>query len=285
MADFQQWVQGGEMSVLEGRRILHRQDGPPGGLAVTLIHGYPTSSHDWELILPALVAAGCRVTTFDLLGFGGSEKPQGHRYSLIEQATIAEALWRQLGISSTALVAHDYGVSVAQELLARDAPRFTRVAFLNGGLYPDLHRPIPVQRLLHSPAGALLGPLSTERLYRRALSEILGRPVSDHVMHQMWLATSSGGGRWVQHGLLRYIDERTQYAKRWIDALESFPRPQAFIWGPADPISGAHVLARLRERRPDATFVELSGPPPVGHYPQPEDPATVGAALGAFLSA
>jgi pimeloyl-ACP methyl ester carboxylesterase len=284
MDSFEKWTAGGEMSVLEGWRIFHRQAGPEDGTPVTLIHGFPTSSHDWELVMPALLDAGCRVTVLDLLGFGASEKPQGHRFSLLEQASIVEALWAQLGIGATAMVAHDYGVSVGQELLARDSVRITRAVFLNGGLYPDLHRPVAVQRLLHGPAGVVLGPLSSEPLYARTLSQILGRPVGDDVLHEMWRATAHGGGRWVQHGLLRYIDERREHATRWQDALEGYAGPLAFIWGPFDPISGAHVLERLRERIPTGTFVELDEAPVTGHYPQLENPDAVADALVAFLA-
>jgi pimeloyl-ACP methyl ester carboxylesterase len=285
MSGFADWVAGGEMSVLEGWRIYARQFGPPDGSPVTLIHGYPTSSHDWEPIIPALVSVGLRVTVLDLLGFGASEKPVGHAFSLLEQTAIVTALWHELGISSTALVAHDYGVSVAQELLARDPQRITRAAFLNGGLYPDLHRPIRVQRLLHSPAGAVLGPLSSEFMYRRTFGEILGRPLPAEMLHEMWLATTANGGRWVQHDLLRYIDERRELSGRWVRALEGYDGPLAFVWGPADPISGAHVLVRLRERLPQATFVGLDDAPAVGHYPQLEDPQRVGQALADFLTA
>ena len=56
-----------------------------------------------------------------LLGFGASSKPREHRYSLLEQADLVEALWGREGIESTVVVAHDYSVSVAQELLARRA--------------------------------------------------------------------------------------------------------------------------------------------------------------------
>ena len=55
----------------------------------------------------------------DFLGFGASDKPADHDYSLLEQADLVEALWAQEGVDETALVAHDYAVSVAQELLAR----------------------------------------------------------------------------------------------------------------------------------------------------------------------
>jgi pimeloyl-ACP methyl ester carboxylesterase len=278
-----EWIAGGERLRVDGHEIFHRQDGPGDGRPVTLVHGFPTSSHDWAAIVPALTESGCRVTTLDLLGFGASAKPSGHEYTIDEQASIVEAVWDHLGIGPTALVAHDYGVSVAQELLHHDASRITAAAFLNGGLYPDLHRPIRVQKLLHGPAGAVLQFLSTEPMYRRSIREILGRPVADEDLHDMWRATSMNGGRRVQHRLLRYIDDRRVHGSRWQSALENYGGPMLFVWGPADPVSGAHVLPRLRERLPDARFVVLDEEPATGHYPQVENPEAVAAALSEFL--
>jgi pimeloyl-ACP methyl ester carboxylesterase len=261
--------------------VFVRQDGPVDGLPVTLLHGFPSSSHDWASVLGDLTGAGLRVTTLDFLGFGASDKPARHRYRIEEQAGIVESVWAQLGVGGTALVAHDYGVSVAQELIARDPARFVRTGWLNGGVYPDLHRPIPVQRLLHSPAGKVLSRLTVERAFARTLRSILGRPVPDEVLHELYVAATASRGRRVQWALLRYIDDRKVFAQRWTAALENHQAPALFVWGPRDPVSGAHVLARIRERVARAEVVELAG---VGHYPQLEAPAEVGKALSEFLS-
>src|SRR3954464_6925912 len=116
---------------------------------MTLLHGFPSSADDWAKIAPAL-AERYALTMPDLLGFGASTKPRDHRYSLLEQADLVEALWKREGIESTVVAAHDYSVSVAQELLARRAAGalsvdLRAVHFMNGGIYPDLHRPQPVQ--------------------------------------------------------------------------------------------------------------------------------------------
>jgi pimeloyl-ACP methyl ester carboxylesterase len=278
------WCAGGQLVEVGGHRLFVRQDGDAAGPPVTLVHGFPTSSHDWAPILPALVAAGLRITTLDLLGLGASDKPRPHTYSILEQADLVEGVWRHLGITSTALVAHDYGVSVAQELLARDPARITSMTWLNGGVYPDLHRPVRMQRLMHSRLGVVLGRLTTERTFRAVIRSIMGRPVSDDVLHQMWLSIEHGGGARVQHALLAYIDERREHADRWRTALESYAGPTQAIWGPADPISGGHVLPRLRERIPHAELVVLDEAPATGHFPQVENPEAVGAALVAFLA-
>jgi pimeloyl-ACP methyl ester carboxylesterase len=225
-----------------------------------------------------------RVTTLDMVGFGASAKPRGHTYSIREQADIIEALWAEEGIGSTALVAHDYGVSVAQELLARDGSRVSRMVWMNGGLYPDLHRPIATQKLLHGPVGRFMAPVISERTFVAAMRQIMGRLPAPDDLHQMWLSIQHGGGKAVQHRLLRYIDERRTYAPRWRAALESYAGPTLFVWGPADPISGGHVIPRLRERIPSAGIVVLDDEPVTGHYPQVENPAAVVAALVPFLT-
>lgn len=278
------WTAGGTTVRVADHRLFVRQDGPPDGSPVTLLHGFPTSSHDWAAVAPALAAAGLRVTTLDLLGFGESDKPRRHPYSVLEQASLVEEVWQLYGIGRTALVAHDYGVSVGQELLARDPSRVTRTAWLNGGLYPDLHRPVLMQRLLHGPLGPLLAPFTTRRRFAAALRPVLGREVADADLDDLWASASRAGGHRLAPRLLRYIDERRVHAERWTAALEGHPGPALFVWGPADPISGAHVLERIRVRMPGARVEELAGPPAVGHYPQVEDPSSVAAALTTFLT-
>jgi pimeloyl-ACP methyl ester carboxylesterase len=273
------WHAGGERVAILGHGIFVRQDGPPEGIPVTMIHGFPTSSHDWTDVLPYLVDAGCRVTTLDLLGFGASDKPRPYDYSLLEQASVVAAVWADLGITKTALVAHDYGVSVAQELLARDSGRMTTMTWLNGGLYPDLHRPTRGQKALAGRLGAVVARRFTEARFAAALREILGRPVSDVATTEMWLALQLRNGALVTPALLGYMAERRTNERRWVDALEGYAGPQHFIWGPADPVSGDHVATRIAARLPHARLSLLDQPPPVGHYPQVEAPELVGPLL------
>ena len=149
--DVQDWWSGGELVPLElggtEQGVFVRREG--SGPSMTLLHGFPSSWPDWAKIAPAL-AERYALTMPDLLGFGASTKPHEHRYSLLEQADLVEALWASEGIDSTVVVAHDLTVSVAQELLTRRAAGALAVDlralhFMNGGIYPDLHRPQPAQ--------------------------------------------------------------------------------------------------------------------------------------------
>jgi pimeloyl-ACP methyl ester carboxylesterase len=268
------WAGGERVPVAEGR-VFVRLDGPPGAPLVTLLHGFPTSSYDWAPVVERLRDRR-RLLTLDFLGFGDSDKPG--RYSLLRQAGVVQAVWARLGVERTALVAHDYGVSVAQELLARrTGVAIERLALLNGGLIPSLHRPLPVQAALaHPVSGPLLTHLVSERTFAAGLHRVCARPLADAELHEHWLALTNRGGRTHAHALLTYIAERRAHATRWEAALQHAGMPLTLVWGPEDPVSGAHMLAEVRRRRPDASVRELAG---VGHYPQLEAPDATAAAL------
>jgi pimeloyl-ACP methyl ester carboxylesterase len=257
------------------RRLGH---GPP----LTLLHGFPSSSHDWAKLAP-LLSAERSLLLIDFLGFGASEKPVDHVYSLLEQADLVEAVWAHEGLASTALAAHDYAVSVAQELLARrtegsPAVSIEALHLLNGGLYPDLHRPQPVQTMLLDPEqGPKISALVTEELFVASLGPTFAPGYDAEAdSADIWASTSQGGGERIGHLLIRYIADRGLHAERWTSALEQTDVPLSFIWGMLDPVSGAHMAERIRERLPGAPFIALED---VAHWPPLEAPERVARAL------
>lgn len=249
---------------------------------MTLLHGFPSSSHDWAGLVSPLAEQHAMLLP-DLLGFGASDKPADHDYSLHEQADLVEALWAHEGVTWTVLVAHDYAVSVTQELLARRAEGalavdLTAVHLLNGGLYPDLHRPEPIQTALLDPGqGPKISALLSEELLSRALAPTFA-PGFDATADcvDIWRAMSHDQGQLIAHRLIRYMADRVLHAERWVTALETTDVPLAFVWGMLDPISGAHVADRIRERMPDAPFTALAD---VAHWPPLEAPQRVAAAI------
>ena len=68
-----------------------------GSETIILIHGFPTSSFDYNQVISTL-AEQYQVVVFDHLGFGFSDKPVDYTYSLIDQAEQALQLWMELGI-------------------------------------------------------------------------------------------------------------------------------------------------------------------------------------------
>ena len=278
------WRAAGTFVRWREHAIFARVDGPRTAPPLVLIHGFPTSSWDWWPLWDAL-AAQHRLIACDLLGLGLSAKPRGG-YSVMVQADLVEAVAAWAGVTRAAVLAHDYGDTVAQELLARQrsggALRLAGVAFLNGGLFPEAHRARPIQRLLASPLGPLVARLSSQRTFVRSMRAIAGaHPPSDAELDVMWQLASHGGGLQAMPGLLGYLDERRRHRARWVGALIDSPVPLRLVDGLADPVSGAPMAARYRELVPRADVVGLAG---IGHYPQLEAPAAVLAAVAPFLA-
>jgi pimeloyl-ACP methyl ester carboxylesterase len=311
------WRAAGADFDYRGQRIYYRDSGASAKPALLLIHGFPSASWDWHALWAPL-AERFRLIAPDMIGFGFSAKPRGWGYSIHDQADLHAALCARLGVSEAHVLAHDYGVSVAQELLARheaallppplagegrgggglldralsDRPppnlppqagggaiRLRSVCFLNGGLFPETHRPRPIQKLLLSPLGPLVSRLFNERGFRKSFSAVFGpdtKPSADELA-AFWqlVAYNDGGG--IMHELIRYILDRRQHRERWLSAMQRTAVPMRLINGPVDPVSGAHMVARYRELIAAPDVVSLPG---IGHYPQVEAPQAV---LDAFL--
>jgi pimeloyl-ACP methyl ester carboxylesterase len=175
------------------------------------------------------------------------------------------------------VLAHDYGDSVAQELLARhyeDRIEIASCVFLNGGLFPETHRPVLMQKLLLSPLGWMIGRAFTRDALVKSFRQIFGpqtRP-SESEMDDFWSLVDSNRGPRIMHKLINYIPERRVQRDRWVAAMQRGEIPLRLIDGEVDPISGAHMVERYRELIPDADTVQLPG---IGHYPQTEAPVQV----------
>lgn len=152
------------------------------------------------------------VLTFDMLGFGMSAKPFPHDYSIQEQADAARALQTHLGLSTTHVLAHDYGVTVALELLAREHAEEgerspTQVMLLNGGLFPRTHRATLGQRVLHHVP--LLAAAMPKAVLRASLARTVGGwDMEDSWVDGMWSMIRYNSGHMVTGHLLSYIDDR-----------------------------------------------------------------------------
>jgi pimeloyl-ACP methyl ester carboxylesterase len=245
--------------------------------ALLLIHGFPTASWDFAKLWPVL-AERFRVLAADMLGFGFSSKPRRHAYSIMEQADVMEAVLAHHGIDRHHVLAHDYGDTVAQELLARDSARaegrLASVCLLNGGLFPETHRARFVQRLLESPLGPLVARLSNRRAFARSMTAVFGpdTPPSASELDAFWTLATHEGGHRLAHELIHYMADRRRHRERWVAALRDAACPLALIDGSADPVSGAHMVARYRELVGKGYVAELPG---IGHYPQVEAPELV----------
>lgn len=90
----------------EGGNIYARQY-RGAGPAFVLMHGFPDNLHIYDGVVPHLIAAGRSVVTFDFLGFGASDKPEGAVYSFKQQLEDLMAVVEGLHLGKVTPVAHD----------------------------------------------------------------------------------------------------------------------------------------------------------------------------------
>ncbi|MGB3464769.1 MAG: alpha/beta hydrolase, partial [Cyclobacteriaceae bacterium] len=199
-----------------------------------------------------------------------------YRYTISRQADLYEWLARRLDIGEAHIFSHDYGDTVAQELLARHERTFTikSVCLLNGGLFPESYHPRVIQRLLMSPIGALVSKLSTKRRLKKTFQNIFGpdtQPTDREIDHYWYLMTYNGG-KAVIHRTIRYMKERSENADRWVRAIRQTRTPLRLIDGTHDPISGKQLVDRYRSLVNNPDVIALEG---IGHYPHIEAPQMV----------
>jgi pimeloyl-ACP methyl ester carboxylesterase len=285
-ARVESWRRAGRTEEVLGRRLyVHRREGD--GPLLLFLHGFPSSSYDWrELLdmrprhLPALA--------FDCLGFGLSEKPRDHVYSLSWQADAAQELVRRAGSPPVFLVAHDMGTSVATELMARDLlgeldMSLAGALLFNGSMLLHLAKPTAGQKLLRSPLGPLASRLTTERSFRAQFSRVFSseHPLGAEEAADQWSLIAHNRGRRIAHRLVHYMEERERLTDRWHGAIRDWPGSLTLTWGLDDPVACIEVLDGLRALRPGVKVIELPG---LAHYPQIESPERIAAALDAALS-
>ena len=283
------WGDRGRLLDVGGRRIFALD--VPADIErfepLLLLHGFPSSCFDWRHVIDAL-ARDRRVVTFDFLGFGLSDKPSGIRYSLFDQATIAEDVARNLGIESAAVVSHDMGDSIAAELYARSIEgklgfEITSRVLTNGSIYIEMAQLSPGQQMLlamsDEPLPIEIAP--TEETFAASIAAIFGdTPAEPAELHAQWELLARQDGQTILPRTIRYIEERREHEERWIAALRDHRAPIALAWGDRDPIAVYAMAERFCEERPGTPLTRLDG---VGHFPMIEAPGRLYDAIEVAL--
>ncbi|MFZ0853416.1 MAG: alpha/beta hydrolase [Hyphomicrobiaceae bacterium] len=102
------------------------------GPLVVLVHGWPESWYSWRHQIPALAAAGYRVATPDVRGYGGSDKPEPiAAYAIQEMCADIAGLVTALGETRAILIGHDWGAPIVWNTALFHPERVSAVAGLS----------------------------------------------------------------------------------------------------------------------------------------------------------
>jgi pimeloyl-ACP methyl ester carboxylesterase len=121
---------------VNGMNIFHREAGSKTAPHLLLLHGFPTSSHMFRNLIPAL-ADRYHVIAPDLPGFGFSGTPDRKlfRYTFENLANVMEAFIQKIGLDRFAIYIFDYGAPVGLRLALAHPESITAIISQNGNAY------------------------------------------------------------------------------------------------------------------------------------------------------
>jgi pimeloyl-ACP methyl ester carboxylesterase len=140
-------------AIVDGSKIFYREAGPKNAPTILLLHGFPSSSHMFRNLIPAL--ADRHVVAPDLPGFGFSEVPdrKQFRYTFEHLAKAIDTFTQTIGLEHYAIYVFDYGAPVGLRLALAHPDRITAIISQNGNAYEEglSHGWNPIQKYWKEP--------------------------------------------------------------------------------------------------------------------------------------
>jgi pimeloyl-ACP methyl ester carboxylesterase len=240
---------------IDGLDVFYREAGPSGAPVVLLLHGFPTSSHMFRNLIPAL-ADTFHVLAPDYPGFGNSSMPTVDEfdYTFDNLAVVIEKFTRQVGLSQYTLYLQDYGAPIGFRLAAKDPQRVQALVIQNGNAYEEglreFWKPFKAYWSDRSePNAAALRQFleldATKWQYTHGVRRL------EAISPDNWLIDQRGldrhGNKEIQLQLFYdYRSNLLRYAE-WQAYLRRHQPPTLIVWGRNDqifPADGAHPYKR-----------------------------------------
>lgn len=240
---------------VSNQSVFYREAGPKDAPVLLLLHGFPTSSHMFRNLIPAL-SHHYRVIAPDLPGFGFSDAPDrdGFAYTFENLTDIIERFTEALGLKSYAVYVFDYGAPIGFRLALRHPERISAIISQNGNAYLEglSEGWKPIRQYWESPSEknrkalrSILSPETTKWQYTQGASDanliapeaytldsaLMARPGNDEIQLDLFLDYASN------------IELYPQFQRYFRSHLP----PILAVWGMHDPFflpQGAEAFKR-----------------------------------------
>jgi pimeloyl-ACP methyl ester carboxylesterase len=269
---------GGRILDLPEGDVQVVERGPRGGDPIVLVHCFSCAIDWWDQVMPALTRAH-RVVAIDLLGHGGSEKPDSG-YTPENQAEMVSEALEQLGVSDATAVGHSLGGSVVTALAQQSPQLVDRVVIIDTA--PDHSRSSLgfIAGLAFQPViGEALWQIKPDFAVRDGLGVAFapGFDVPDDFVEDVKRMTFSSYDK-SPTGSEDFVDEEPLSER-----MRETGKPLLVIMGAEEQIidGPAAALAEYRATVPKVQTKLIAGS---GHSPNVEKPAQTAALILAFAN-
>jgi len=272
---------------VDGVEIFYREAGPREAPTLVLLHGFPTSSRQFEGLIP-LLAPHYHIIAPDYPGFGLSDAPvpSAYSYSFDQLAKTMGRFLDLLGIESYVLYIHDYGAPVGFRMMLARPERLRALITQNGNAYDDGLGPkwAKIAEFWAEPEAhpevidAFLSFEGTEQRH------IAGTSHPERYNPASWTDEfahlSKAGQREIQSALL--YDYRTNIASypAWQSWLRTHQPPTLVVWGANDPSFVAAGAEAFKRDLPDAEIHLLDA----GHFALDEQTDAIAMLILGFMA-
>ena len=247
---------------------------------VLLLHGLPSQSFTWTVIMPDLAAQGFRSIAPDWVGYGRSTKPDKRDFAYTPDAFVdaLAGFIQAIELERFSLVVQGFLASAGIQYALRNPDKIDRLAIINTPVSPDIRLPWKMQQL----GLPFIGDMMTQDplLVDRTLEGGSGKTISDKDLdvYRRPFLKSSDAGRSLMN-TVRNI-QLPQSMAEIESGLKGWTRPTLFVWGLTDPWLSVEPAQKLVGSLQNAELVTLEQ---AGHYPQEHWSEKVGEALITFL--
>ncbi|MEV7789526.1 alpha/beta hydrolase [Streptomyces sp. NPDC088106] len=268
--------------VVDGVRLAYRDQGR--GMPVIFIHGTPSHSYEWRDVVPHVEAGGFRAVTYDLLGYGRSERPVDRDTSVAAQTDLLAHLLDALDIDRADIVAHDIGGAIGLRFAVARPERVRRLMVIDSVSYDSW--PSPTWRRIideHLDDCMTMSQEAFDDLLTRQLAMTVADAslMTGDVLRAYLAPHRSALGRasFFEHQVRHYD---AKYTEEISDALGRLTMPVRLLWGEEDQWQPLRYARRLSDAIPDADLVTV---PDAGHFLMEDAPERVVDEIRNFLAA
>lgn len=273
---------------VDGLDIFYREAGPTDAPTVLLLHGFPTSSHMFRNLVPAL-ADRYHVVAPDYPGFGNSSMPRVDEfdYTFDKLADIVERLTERLGLDKYSLYLMDYGAPVGFRLAVRHPERVETLIVQNGNAYDeglrDFWKPLKAYWKDKTAENAdelrkLLTIDATTWQYTHGVRDVERISPDNWNVDQRLL--DRPGNQEIQLALFYDYGSNPGRYPKWQEYLRGHQPPTLIAWGKNDfifPADGAHPY---KQDLKNVEFHLLD----TGHFALEEDGDVIAGLMRDFLA-